>query len=74
MHARSRERASAFDDIASRSAGVIIGDLGNAVDTRSIATQVNAIGRMDAVIHNAGISSTKAAGTPIKHIQTASSI
>ena len=59
LHARSRERASAFDDIASRSAGVIIGDLGSAVDTRSIAAQVNAIGRMDAVIHNAGISSTK---------------
>ena len=59
LHARSRERASTFDDIASRSAGVIIGDLGRAVDTRSIAVQVNAIGRMDAVIHNAGISSTK---------------
>ena len=59
LHARSRERASAFADIASRSAGVIIGDLGRAVDIRSIAVQVNAIGRMDAVIHNAGISSTK---------------
>jgi NAD(P)-dependent dehydrogenase (short-subunit alcohol dehydrogenase family) len=59
LHARSRERASAFADIASRSAGVIIGDLGRAVDTRSIAVQVNAIGRMDAIIHNAGISSTK---------------
>ncbi len=59
LHARSRERASTFDDIASRSAGVIIGDLSRAYDTRSIAEQVNAIGRMDAVIHNAGISSTK---------------
>ena len=49
LHARSRERASTFDDIASRSAGVVIGDLGRAVDTRSIAVQVNAIGRMDAV-------------------------
>ena len=59
LHARSRERASALDDLASRSAGAIIGDLGSAVDTRSIAAQVNAIGPMDAVIHNAGISSTK---------------
>ena len=59
LHARSRERASALDDLASRSAGVIVGDLGSAVETRSIAAQVNAIGRMDAVIHNAGISSTK---------------
>jgi NAD(P)-dependent dehydrogenase (short-subunit alcohol dehydrogenase family) len=59
LHARSRERASALDDLASRSAGVVIGDLGSAVETRSVAGQVNAIGRMDAVIHNAGIASTK---------------
>ena len=59
LHARSRERASALDDLASRSAGVIVGDLASAVQTRGIAAQVNAIGRMDAVIHNAGISSTK---------------
>ena len=59
LHARSRERAAAFDDLASRCAGVIIGDLGSAAATRSIAAQVNAIGQMDVVIHNAGISSTK---------------
>ena len=59
LHARSRERASAFESLASRSAGVVIGDLGSAAETRSLAEQVNAIGRMHAVIHNAGISSTK---------------
>jgi NAD(P)-dependent dehydrogenase (short-subunit alcohol dehydrogenase family) len=59
LHARSAARASALDDLASRSAGIVIGDLGSADETRSIAAQVNAIGRMDAVIHNAGISSTK---------------
>jgi NAD(P)-dependent dehydrogenase (short-subunit alcohol dehydrogenase family) len=59
MHARSRERASSLDHLASRSAGVIIGDLESAAETRSVAQQVNAIGPMDAVIHNAGISSTK---------------
>ena len=59
LHARSRDRASAVDDLASRSARVVIGDLGSAVETRSVAAQVNAIGRIDAVIHNAGISSTK---------------
>jgi NAD(P)-dependent dehydrogenase (short-subunit alcohol dehydrogenase family) len=58
LHARSRKRASAVDDLASRSAGVVVGDLSSAVETRSVADQVNAIGRMDAVIHNAGISST----------------
>lgn len=59
MHARSPERASALGDLTSRSAGLIIGDHGSAVETRSIAGQVNAFGRMDAIIHNAGISSTK---------------
>ena len=36
-----RERASALDDLASRSAGVVVGDLASAVDTRRIADQVN---------------------------------
>ncbi len=58
LHARSRERAAALDDLAARSAGVVIGDLSDAVETRSVADQVNAIGRMDAVIHNAGTYST----------------
>jgi NAD(P)-dependent dehydrogenase (short-subunit alcohol dehydrogenase family) len=59
LHARSRERASAVDDLAARSVGVVIGDLSSAVETRSVADQVNTIGRMDAVIHNAGAYSTK---------------
>jgi NAD(P)-dependent dehydrogenase (short-subunit alcohol dehydrogenase family) len=58
LHARSRERASAVDDLASRSEGVVVGDLRSAVETRSIAAEVNAIGRMDAVIHNAGAYAT----------------
>ena len=58
LHARSRERAAAVADLASRSAGVVVGDLSSAREVQSVADQVNAIGRMDAVIHNAGISST----------------
>lgn len=59
LHARSRQRASAVDDLAPRSGGVIVGDLGSAPQTRSVADQVNALGRMDAVIHNAGVYLTK---------------
>jgi NAD(P)-dependent dehydrogenase (short-subunit alcohol dehydrogenase family) len=59
LHARSPERAAALDDLAPRSAGVVIGDLSSATDTRNVANQVNAIGRMDSVIHNAGAYSTK---------------
>jgi NAD(P)-dependent dehydrogenase (short-subunit alcohol dehydrogenase family) len=68
LHARSGDRASALSDLARRSAGVVIGELGSAVETRSIAEQVNAIGRMDAVIHNAGIYRERTRGmTPEGH-------
>jgi NAD(P)-dependent dehydrogenase (short-subunit alcohol dehydrogenase family) len=59
LHARSSERAAVLDELAPRSGGVVVGDLSNASETRSVANQVNAIGRMDAVIHNAGAYSTK---------------
>jgi NAD(P)-dependent dehydrogenase (short-subunit alcohol dehydrogenase family) len=59
LHARSHERVSVLDDLASRSGGVVVGDLRSAAETRRLAEHVNAIGRMHAVIHNAGISSTK---------------
>lgn len=55
LHARSADRAATIGEIASRATGVVVGDLRSAAEVRSIADQVNAIGRMDAVIHNAGI-------------------
>src|SRR4051812_35874656 len=55
LHARSRKRAAALGDLAARSAGLVIGDLSSAAETRSVAEQVNEIGRMHAVIHNAGV-------------------
>jgi NAD(P)-dependent dehydrogenase (short-subunit alcohol dehydrogenase family) len=69
LHARSRDRASVVTD--PWSAGVAIGDLSSAAETRAIADQVNAIGRMDAVIHNAGtyLEPTRGA-TPEGHART----
>ena len=55
LHARTRERAAALSDLAADAAGVVIGDLSSAAGTRELAGQVNQIGRMDAVIHNAGV-------------------
>jgi NAD(P)-dependent dehydrogenase (short-subunit alcohol dehydrogenase family) len=55
LHARTRERAAALSDLAPDAAGVVIGDLSSAAETRELAGQVNQIGRMDAVIHNAGV-------------------
>jgi NAD(P)-dependent dehydrogenase (short-subunit alcohol dehydrogenase family) len=68
LHARSGERRSALADLAPRALGVAIGDLGSAEETRIIAEQVNAIGRMDSVIHNAGIYRERTRGpTPDGH-------
>jgi NAD(P)-dependent dehydrogenase (short-subunit alcohol dehydrogenase family) len=55
LHARSKQRASALADLTPHAAGVVVGDLASAVETRALADQVNRIGRMDAIIHNAGI-------------------
>jgi NAD(P)-dependent dehydrogenase (short-subunit alcohol dehydrogenase family) len=68
LHARSRERAVVLAELAPRAAGVVIGDLASADETRALAGQVNRIGRMDAVIHNAGIYREPARGnTPEGH-------
>jgi NAD(P)-dependent dehydrogenase (short-subunit alcohol dehydrogenase family) len=55
LHARTLERVAALSDLAPDAAGVVIGDLASAAETREVADQVNQIGRMDAVIHNAGV-------------------
>jgi NAD(P)-dependent dehydrogenase (short-subunit alcohol dehydrogenase family) len=68
LHARSKQRATALADLAPRAAGVVIGDLSSATETRALAEQVNRIGRMDAVIHNAGIYHESSRGnTPEGH-------
>lgn len=51
-HARNAGR---LDDLAARGADVVVGDLADLGETRSVAEQVNRLGRMDAVIHNAGV-------------------
>jgi NAD(P)-dependent dehydrogenase (short-subunit alcohol dehydrogenase family) len=71
LHARSPERASALAELAPGSAGVVIGDLASAVETRAIAERLNEIGRMDAVIHNAAVYLEPSRGTtPEGHART----
>jgi NAD(P)-dependent dehydrogenase (short-subunit alcohol dehydrogenase family) len=68
LHARSKDRAAALGELAPRAKGVVIGDLTSAAQTRNLAEQVNKLGRMDAVIHNAGIYREAARGaTPEGH-------
>src|SRR5215467_8519244 len=71
LHARSRERAVALADLGKRALGIVLGDLSSSVDTHQIAEQVNAIGRMDAVIHNAGVYRVASrSATPDGHAKT----
>ena len=57
VHARSRERLAAVRDLLDRGAAAVVGDLSDLEETRDVADQVNRLGRMDAVIHNAGVIS-----------------
>ncbi|MFI5937634.1 SDR family NAD(P)-dependent oxidoreductase [Actinoplanes sp. NPDC051494] len=52
LHARTRQRAAT---VAGLGAAVVIGDLSGDAQTRDVAEQVNALGPVDAVIHNAGV-------------------
>lgn len=54
-HARNAGRAAELSRAAPGLAGVVVGDLSRAAETRSVADQVNALGQCDAVIHNAGV-------------------
>ncbi|WBO21724.1 SDR family NAD(P)-dependent oxidoreductase [Sphingomonas abietis] len=55
LHARNPERASALRREGTTATAIVTGDLSLLADARSIAEQVNALGRVDAVIHNAGL-------------------
>jgi NAD(P)-dependent dehydrogenase (short-subunit alcohol dehydrogenase family) len=57
VHVRARPRLPAVQELLARGAVCVIGDLANFEQTREVAAQVNALGRMDAVIHNAGVYS-----------------
>ena len=56
VHVRNENRRSAVDDLVGRGA-VVVGDLSSLDQTRDIARDVNRLGPMDAVIHNAGVYS-----------------
>jgi NAD(P)-dependent dehydrogenase (short-subunit alcohol dehydrogenase family) len=55
VHARNNERLEAVRDLTERGAATVVGDLADIEQTRGIAHDVNRLGRMNAVIHNAGV-------------------
>jgi NAD(P)-dependent dehydrogenase (short-subunit alcohol dehydrogenase family) len=54
MHLRSKRQLPDVDNFVQQGASTVVGDLSDLGETRSVADQVNALGRMNAVIHNAG--------------------
>ena len=55
VHVRNDDRLTAVSGLADRGAPVVVGDLTDLEQTRAIAEDVNRLGQMDAVIHNAGV-------------------
>jgi NAD(P)-dependent dehydrogenase (short-subunit alcohol dehydrogenase family) len=55
LHARNDARAADVSRALPKAEAVVIGDLSSIEQMRSIAVQVNALGRYDAVIHNVGV-------------------
>lgn len=57
LHARNEKRGQEALDKVPNAEAVLIADLGNIDDTKQLASKVNALGKFDAVIHNAGVYS-----------------
>src|ERR1700733_5097192 len=55
LHARNDQRADDARRAVTSAEHVVVGDLASIEGTRRVAEQANALGRYDAVIHNAGV-------------------
>src|SRR6202046_969135 len=55
LHARNAERAEEARRALPKAEAVVIGDVETIAGAKDIASQVNALGRFDAVIHNAAV-------------------
>src|SRR4051795_7775863 len=56
VHTRGAGRLAAVEPLISRGASAVLGDLADLDETRAVAAQVNRLGPLDAVIHNAGVT------------------
>jgi NAD(P)-dependent dehydrogenase (short-subunit alcohol dehydrogenase family) len=55
LHARNDTRAADANKALPKAEGVVVGDLASIAATKDLAAQVNALGRFDAIIHNAAV-------------------
>ena len=57
IHGRDRGRLAEAADLVERGAVAVVGDLSDPTGPKAVAEQVNELGHMDSVIHNAGVYS-----------------
>lgn len=57
LHIRNASRREVIQDLLDQGVVVVTGDLADLEQTKNLAAQVNRLGQMDAVIHNAGVYS-----------------
>ncbi|MBN8228357.1 SDR family NAD(P)-dependent oxidoreductase [Corallococcus macrosporus] len=58
IHVRGEQRLAGVQDLVAQGATALVADIAALDQTRDLARQVNTLGRMDAVIHNAGVYSS----------------
>jgi len=68
LHARNAERGRYAQQHIPRAEHVITGDLSDIDDIKHVASEANALGRFDAVIHNAGVYQVSPKG--MVHVNT----
>jgi NAD(P)-dependent dehydrogenase (short-subunit alcohol dehydrogenase family) len=68
LHARNEKRAQEARKSVPGAEDVLIGDLARIEETKQLAAEVNALGRFDAVIHNAGVY--RASGNELLTVNT----
>lgn len=68
LHARNEKRGEEALDQTPGAESVITADLGSIDETKQLASKVNALGKFDAVIHNAGVY--RASGEEIFNVNT----
>jgi NAD(P)-dependent dehydrogenase (short-subunit alcohol dehydrogenase family) len=61
LHARNSERAKMLENQFPNAKAVLLGDLSNLEETKTMAHEANKLGKFDAVIHNAGVLHADAA-------------
>jgi NAD(P)-dependent dehydrogenase (short-subunit alcohol dehydrogenase family) len=57
VHVRDDARLTTAQDLVARGAALVVGDLADGGQTHDVARQVDELGPVDAVIHNAGVDS-----------------